>query len=88
MTARTLPLWMCFLCRVFCFKVYYVGYFTSKTRKHILMSLYVFVYIYIYKIDIDIYIHTYFIFLQPPAPEGFKSEGPCVYMHYKEMITD
>lgn len=84
MTARTLPQWMCFLYRVFGFKVYFVDYFTSKTRKHILMSLYVFVYIY----KIDIYIHTYFIFLQPPAPEGFKSEGPCVYMHYKEMIAD
>lgn len=43
-------------------------------------------YLYIYKIDI--YIHTYFIFLQPPAPMGFKSEGPCVYMHCKVMLID
>lgn len=33
------------LYRVFGFKVYFVGYFTYKTKKRILMSVYVFVYI-------------------------------------------
>lgn len=49
-----------------------------KTKKHTLISIYVFVYIF------KIYIHTYFISLQLPNPKGFKSEEPCVYMHYKE----